>query len=131
MARDRFARARGDRTEWPGHASSYGACNRTPRGAPLKIEASEKAIEYIVEHGGKLYIWADESDLGHASPRPPADPIDWIEYPEEGFTLYQDASIGEPDWWRVEFHRLPLPHLTAIWDGGRFGAVGPPPPEED
>ena len=97
----------------------------------MKIKASEKAIEFIVEHGGKLYIWADESEFGHASPRPPDAQIDWIEYPEEGFTLFQDSSIGETDWWEIEYHHLPYRHLTAIWDGGRFGAVGPPPLSDD
>ncbi|HWE81466.1 MAG TPA: hypothetical protein VG265_07435 [Gaiellaceae bacterium] len=90
----------------------------------MKVEASEHALEFIAEHGGKLYIWTDESDFGHAKPEPPHDPstpIDWIEYAGDGWTLYQDASIGAPDWWRLEFHHLPVAHITAIWDGGLLG----------
>ena len=87
----------------------------------MKIEATEHALEFIAEHGRKLYVWVDEADFGHASPTPPGDEIDWVEYPEDGFTLYQDSSIGAPDWWRIEFHHLPRRHVTAIWDGGRFG----------
>ncbi|HEY4349372.1 MAG TPA: hypothetical protein VGM80_17485 [Gaiellaceae bacterium] len=87
----------------------------------MEIEASEKALEFIAEHGGKLYIWSDGSDFGHASPTPPEEQIDWIEYAEDGYTVYQDAAIGSPDWWRIEFHHLPTSHLTAIWDGGRLG----------
>jgi hypothetical protein len=87
----------------------------------VEIKATEHALEFIAEHGGKLYVWSDEHDFGHAKPTPPDDPIDWVEYPEDGFTLYQDASIGEPDWWRIEFHHLPFAHVTALWDGGLFG----------
>jgi hypothetical protein len=89
----------------------------------VRIEASDKALEFIAEHGGKLYIWADESEIGHASVTAPDDPIDWVKYADEGLTLYQDSSVGSPDWWRIEFHHLPRPHVTAIWDGGRFGAL--------
>jgi hypothetical protein len=88
----------------------------------VRIETTERALAFIAEHGGKLYVWSDEHDFGHAKLAPPKAPVEWVEYPEEGFTLYQDASIGDPDWWRIEFHHLPLPHLTAVWDGGRFGA---------
>jgi hypothetical protein len=88
----------------------------------MRVEATERAREFIAEHGGKLYVWSDAHEFGHAKPTPPDEPIDWVEYPAEGFTLYQDASIGEPDWWRIEFHHLPSAHVTALWDGGRFGA---------
>ena len=88
----------------------------------MRVEASEQATEFIVEHGGRLYVWADDAGFGHASPEPPDGPIQWSEHPAEGFTLFQDTSIGEPDWWKLEFHHLPHRHVTAIWDGGVYGA---------
>jgi hypothetical protein len=89
----------------------------------MEIEAGEHALEFIAEHGGKLYIWIDEADFGHASPTPPDREIEWVELSEDGFTLYQDAAIGSPDWWKLEFHHLPRAHVTAIWDGGRLGEI--------
>jgi hypothetical protein len=88
---------------------------------PMKIEATDHALEFIAEHGGKLYIWVDDSEFGHASPKPPDHAIEWVEYADDGITLFQDSSIGAPDWWRLEFHHLPRPHVTALWDGGKLG----------
>jgi hypothetical protein len=87
----------------------------------MRVKASDSALEFIAEHGGKLYVWTDDVGFGHASPMPPAEQIDWVEYDEGGFTLYEDRSIVEPGWWRVEFHHLPHKHVTAIFDGGRMG----------
>jgi hypothetical protein len=42
----------------------------------------------------------------------------------DGFTFHQDATIGSPDWWQIEFHHLPRRHVTATWDGGHFGPPG-------
>jgi hypothetical protein len=89
----------------------------------MRIEASEQVVDFVVEHGGKLYVWADDAEFGHASPHPPDSSIEWAEHPADGFTLFQDTSIGEPDWWKLEFHHLPHRHVTAIWDGGLYGSA--------
>lgn len=87
----------------------------------MRVEASERAVEFINENGGNLYVWADEDGFDHAKTTPP-DGIEFIELPAEGFHFFQDPSIGEPDWWKVEFHHLPHAHVIATWDGGSYGA---------
>jgi len=39
----------------------------------------------------------------------------------DGFTFHQSADITPPDWWKIEFHRLPREHVTATWDDGIYG----------
>jgi hypothetical protein len=87
----------------------------------VEIEATADAVEFITEHGGNLYVWADEVGLEHASPKQPGGDHEFTEYPAEGFTFHLDTSVGEPDWWKIEFHHFPHKHVTALWDGGSFG----------
>jgi hypothetical protein len=60
----------------------------------------------------------------HAGPEPPDLQTRFDRYPADGFTFYQDTTIGSPDWWKIEFHHLPHEHVTATWDGGQFGVGG-------
>jgi hypothetical protein len=90
----------------------------------MKIEATPRAKEFIVENGGSVCVWSDDSGFDHASTEPPDSPMDFVPFEADGFTFHQDARIGSPDWWRVEFHHLPHGHVTATWDGGQFGPPG-------
>ena len=90
----------------------------------MKIEATARAKEFIVEHGGNVYVWSDDSGFDHASTEPPDSQIDFVPIEADGFTFHQDAGIGSPDWWNIEFHHLPREHVTATWDGGQFGPPG-------
>ena len=89
----------------------------------MKIEASERAKEFIVEHGGNIYVWSDDVGFDHASTKRP-DEIDFTAFEADGFTFHQDTTIDEPDWWKVEFHHFPHEHVTATWDGGHYGPPG-------
>ena len=90
----------------------------------MKIEASRQAREFIVENGGNVYVWSDDSGFDHASTERPQLPIEFLPIEADGFTFHQDTRIGSPDWWRVEFHHLPHKHVTATWDDGVFGPPG-------
>jgi hypothetical protein len=90
----------------------------------MKIEASDGAKEFIAEHGGNVYVWSDDTGFDHASTEPPTSGIEFVTVEADGFTFHQDATIGSPDWWQIEFHHLPRKHVTATWDGGHFGAPG-------
>jgi hypothetical protein len=90
----------------------------------MKIEATERAKEFIAENGGNVYVWSDEAGFDHASIDRPEGSIEFASTGADGFTFHQDASIVAPDWWKIEFHHLPRPHVTATWDGGQFGAPG-------
>ena len=65
-------------------------------------------------------VFADDDGFDHAKTEQP-DGIEFVELEADGFRFFQDPRIGEPDWWRVEFHHLPRPHVTATWDGGSYG----------
>lgn len=90
----------------------------------MKIDATERAKEFIAEQGGNLYVWSDDVGLDHASTERPDGPTKFVVTEADGFTFHQDATITSPDWWNVEFHHLPHPHVTATWDGGTFGPPG-------
>jgi hypothetical protein len=90
----------------------------------MKIEASPRAKEFIVEHGGNVYVWSDETGFDHASTDLPDAPIEFVAIEADGFTLHQASDIASPDWWTIEFHHLPSEHVTATWDGGTFGPPG-------
>jgi hypothetical protein len=90
----------------------------------MRIEATHEAKEFIVEHGRNVYVWSDESDFDHASTEKPDAQIDFTPFRADGFTFFQDDTIGSPDWWKIEFHHLPHHHVTATWDGGTFGPPG-------
>ena len=90
----------------------------------MKIEASERAKEFIAENGGNVYVWSDDSSFDHASTERPASEIEFVSTQADGFAFHQDTTIDSPDWWKIEFHHLPHEHVTATWDGGQFGAPG-------
>jgi hypothetical protein len=90
----------------------------------MKIEASDRAKEFIAEHGGNVYVWSDETGFDHASTEPPDEQIDFVAVEADGFTFHQSADITPPDWWRIEFHHLPREHVTATWDDGIYGPPG-------
>jgi hypothetical protein len=90
----------------------------------VEIEASDRAKEFIVEHGGNVYVWSDETGFDHSSTERPDAEIEFVAIEADGFTFNQDAGIASPDWWRIEFHHFPHAHVTATWDDGVFGPPG-------
>jgi hypothetical protein len=90
----------------------------------VKIEATARAKEFIVERGGNIYVWSDDTGFDHASTERPDAQIEFVPIEADGFTFNQDAGIVAPDWWRIEFHHLPHEHVTATWDDGVYGPPG-------
>ena len=90
----------------------------------MRIDATERAKEFIAENGGAVYVWSDETGFDHASTKRPDSEIEFVPTEADGFTFYQDARIQSPDWWTLEFHHLPHHHVTATWDGGVYGPPG-------
>jgi hypothetical protein len=90
----------------------------------VEIEASERAKEFITEHGGNLYVWSDDAGFDHASTERPSAEVEFASTEADGFTFHQDTTIEAPDWWKVEFHHFPREHVTATWDGGEIAPPG-------
>jgi len=88
----------------------------------VKIEATDDARAFIEEHGGKVYVWAGSDEISHAAPNPPDEPVEFEHVHADGFDFFQDVTIGEPDFWKLEFHHLPHAHITATWDGGIYSS---------
>src|SRR4051794_32817995 len=92
--------------------------------ADMRIEASDRAKEFIAEHGRNIYIWSDEAGFDHTTTQPPNAETEFVPFEADGFTLHQEAGIVSPDYWEIEFHHLPHQHVTATWDGGTYGVPG-------
>src|SRR5438876_10651317 len=50
----------------------------------MKIEATRRAKEFIVEHGGNVYVWSDEDGFDHASTEQPDAQIDFVPTEADG-----------------------------------------------
>ena len=81
-----------------------------------RVEVEERVAEYVTSHGGNLYVWRDEAGLEHVSLKPqPAVEFESVE--AAGFAVHFDTSIETPDVWKLVFHRFPVPHVRALWNG--------------
>ena len=95
-----------------------------------RILADDDVREFIAEHGGNVYVWADEAGLKHVHLSPPDDPIEFESFDGDGFMLHQDVQIQAPsEEWKLVLRHLPLKHVDALWDGYEPG-ISPPPDSE-
>jgi len=88
----------------------------------VRVEASPEAIGVVQEHGGKLYVWAKTARCCHGasttlqtSHEPGERPFRHVEV--EGFELYLDARLGEPDELVIETSGSRRKHVHAYWNG--------------
>jgi hypothetical protein len=59
------------------------------------VEATRDAIDFIRDHGGRLFVWVDAAGLKHVRPHPPAGVVEFVQVPCTAFELNVDASIVE------------------------------------
>jgi len=91
----------------------------------VAIVADPQAVSFIADNGGRLYVYADASDLKHVKTAPPADAaIRFKQIEADGFTLYVEDDMVEPQTWTVVFHHLPWPHVDVLWEGRQPGLSG-------
>jgi hypothetical protein len=88
----------------------------------MRVEASSEAIEFVQEHGGKLYVWAKRARCCHG-------PLTFLETSSEpgerkfrrvdadGIELYMDARLGEPEELVIEAKGRRRKHVHAYWNG--------------
>ncbi len=94
--------------------------------AEPRIIADADAREFIVEHGGNVYVWVDDASLKHVHLDPPSHEVEFETFPAEGFTFHQDVGIAEPPVeWKVVLRHLPTRHVDALWDGWEPGVSDP------
>ena len=91
-----------------------------------KIVADDDARDFVVEHGGNVYVWVDDASLKHVHLEPPDHPVEFETFPGDGFTFHQDTGIQEPpDEWKVVLRHLPTKHVDALWGGWEPGISDP------
>jgi hypothetical protein len=94
----------------------------------LKIVADADVREYVLEHGGNVYVWANDAGLKHVSLEPPDEPMEFETIEGDGITLHQALSIMEPTTeWKLVIRHFPLKHVDALWDAWEPGVSSPPP----
>jgi hypothetical protein len=88
----------------------------------MHVEASSEAVRLVQERGGKLYVWAKRA-------RCCGGPLTFLETSAEpgertyrrvaadGFELYLDERLGEPEELVVEARGRRKRHVHAYWDG--------------
>lgn len=70
-----------------------------------------------MQHGGRLYVYADKAGMKHVKTEPPRDPsIRFQEIQADGFLMYVEDDIEPPKTWNVRFHHLPHHHVDVLWD---------------
>ena len=88
----------------------------------MRVEASPETVEFVREHGGRLYVWAKRARCCHGSvtfletsSEPGELPFRRVD--AEGIELYLDARLGEPDELVIETSGRRRKHVHAYWNG--------------
>jgi hypothetical protein len=90
----------------------------------LTVLADPKALSFIAEHGGRLYVYADSAGFKHVKTETPRDPsIQFEQVQADGFVMFVETHIVQPETWNVKFHRFPYRHVDVLWDGRQPGPV--------
>jgi hypothetical protein len=94
--------------------------------AEPRIVADDEVRAFIAEHGGNVYVWADDAGLKHVHLEPPEHPVEFESFDGDGFTLHQDLGIAEPpDEWELVLRHFPRKHVDALWGGWEPGITTP------
>lgn len=91
-------------------------------GDRVSVDADPEAVAFIGEHGGHLYVYADSAGLKHVKTDAPSDPsIQFEQVQADGFVMFVETDIAQPETWNVKFHRFPYHHVDVLWDGNQPG----------
>ena len=90
----------------------------------MKVGASREALDFIREHGGRLYVWADRraccggTRFIRSSTEPPGKPEGFALFDLDGVELYLKAAAGRlPDELGVDVRGRRRPRVQASWNG--------------
>lgn len=88
----------------------------------MTVVADPEAVAFIADHGGCLYVYADSAGLKHVKTVAPGDPsVQFEQIQAEGFVMFVETDIVQPETWNVKFHRYPYHHVDVLWDGHQPG----------
>jgi len=94
----------------------------------VAVEADPEALGFIAEHGGRVYVYASAAGLKHVTTSAPDEPsLQFEQLDGDGFQLFVEADLVQPETWTVVLRHLPHHHVDVLWDGHQPGwAVHPP-----
>lgn len=88
----------------------------------MRVVASEEAVAFVRERGGRLFLWPQRS--GYCCPSwrlksstEPDPDREFHRIPVEGFELYLPVRMREPEELELDVRRFPRPHVRGYWDG--------------
>jgi hypothetical protein len=88
----------------------------------MRVVASEEAVAFVRERGGRLFLWPQRS--GYCCPnwrlRSSTEPDPTREFhrvPTDGFELYLPVRMREPEKLEIDLRRFPRRHVESYWNG--------------
>ncbi len=88
----------------------------------MRVEASPEAVRLVEEQGGRLFVWAKRARCCHGtmtyletSSEPGERPFRRVY--SDGFQLYLDARLAEPEELVIEASGRRRKHVHAYWNG--------------
>ncbi len=90
----------------------------------MRVVASEPALQFVRERGGRLYVWTASSrccrgglTLLRASTEPAPD-REFRRVPSDEVDVFLPAQLKQlPEELHLDLHRFPRRHVEAYWDG--------------
>jgi hypothetical protein len=94
----------------------------------VAVVADPDAVRFIAENGGRVWVYADRAGLKHVRTMAPEEAsLQFEEVEGDGFLLFVESDLVQPETWWVELRHFPHRHIDVLWDGHQPGSsVGPP-----
>ena len=88
----------------------------------MRVVASEEAVAFVRERGGRLFLWPQRS--GYCCPNwrlqsstEPDPGRQFHRIPIDGFELYLPVHMREPEELEIGMRRFPRRHIQGYWNG--------------
>jgi hypothetical protein len=89
----------------------------------MRVVASEEAVAFVRERGGRLFLWPQRTSYccpnwRLRSSTEPDENREFRRVPTEGFELYLPRHMTrEPEKLEIEVRRFPRRHVEGYWNG--------------
>ncbi len=88
----------------------------------MAVEADPETVQFIAEHGGRVYVYAVGDGLKQVKTETPDDrSIQFEQIDGDGFQLFVESDLAQPETWNVVLRHFPHQHLDVLWDGQQPG----------
>jgi hypothetical protein len=81
------------------------------------VVADPDAVEFVAEHGGEVFVWADDAGLKHVRVERPDNDVSFRSVPASDLSLFVDREIDPPLEWKLVLRHFPHRHVDALYDG--------------